>query len=234
MIDLRNHKWNYKKVKEIVFCMLCCGIIVFVCVKHSYEKSGVNVSQFSEIEEMEVKNVQVISARKNKADNFEKQFEKYEQLQVELGITLIDSILAMNNSKMLIDYESDHKNWIIVDITGFIMGDVNHLEKIDGKNIYAYVPDVIYDEPIDMKIDIVTSKAQMEAGWELEYLGCYEYEKLYITEHGTKVIIIVDTSYNDMRRSKRKAVFVYDGIRYTLTGEVELQIMESIIESFGI
>ena len=67
-----------------------------------------------------------------------------------------------------------------------------------------------------------------------DYEGMYEYVESYTSSQGYKVNLIQDTTdaENDQYYvSEKCAVFVADGIRYTLKGRTSLETMKEIVDS---
>lgn len=94
----------------------------------------------------------------------------------------------------------------------------------------------MFGSPIDMEIWIVNSEAQLQHGFEFEFLGMYEFIETYITKEGFKVNILRDTSVIEDEAKKIKpkyiAVFVADGIQYNLSGVTTLETFKDILDSF--
>lgn len=231
---------SYLKVACFILCFLVGGTSVYATSNYLYEKLMVNNQALPEIGAMEVKKVNALEAKKNAADNYEKQFSNFNELQNELGINLLDSAYAKDNKYMLIDYKSDHANWIMIKITGFIIGDVQNLKKVENENIYTYDSGTEYSSPIDLEIDIMTSDEQKKIGWERDYLGYYEFKESYVNKQGIKVNFLEDTVENENilnssnYRPEYKAILVSDGVRYILSGRVSLDKMKEIVDSMKI
>ena len=87
----------------------------------------------------------------------------------------------------------------------------------------------------DLRV-IICSDEQLEIGWEKDYLGAFEFEETYQSGSGYTVNILRDNAVEEKDthtgyKTKCCAIFVADGIRYTLSGQVEIEKMKEIVNS---
>lgn len=84
---------------------------------------------------------------------------------------------------------------------------------------------------MSLKVDIIINQEQLDIGWNVDYLGYYKYVESYISSNGYKVNIIESTGKGGESDwiSKKCAVFVADGIYYTVTGRMSLEVILEII-----
>lgn len=105
-----------------------------------------------------------------------------------------------------------------------------HLYKVDNTS------GIEYGSPVDLEMDIITSREQKDIGWQRDYLGYYKYVESY-SANGIKVNVLEDTIDNDLiidkdaYRPEVKAIFVSNGIRYILSGRVSQNTMKQIVYS---
>ena len=73
----------------------------------------------------------------------------------------------------------------------------------------------------------------MATGFDMEYLGYYEYVESYVAEDGTKVNMVQGTFGNeeDGVVSEKIAIFVKNGVKYTLSGRVSIEEMKHIVDT---
>ena len=163
---------------------------------------------------------------------YRKSYDSYSGLCEELGIELLSSEMAEGNSAMLITRETDNEHWTQIKVTAYILGDVYNLKKVENMQLYTWQEGEVFSSPIDMTIDIISSDEQLEIGWEKDYLGPFEYVETYQSEKGYQVNIISSAAVRKNEKPMYKAIFVADGIRYTLSGRVEISKMKEILDSF--
>ena len=77
---------------------------------------------------------------------------------------------------------------------------------------------------------MILSDEQLKNGWDTDYLGMYESMEEYQSAQGYKVNLIQDNNgdekLNEVVVSEKIAVFVSNGIRYTLKGRVSVDTMK--------
>ena len=61
----------------------------------------------------------------------------------------------------------------------------------------------------------------------------YDFQESYISDKGYKVNIIKGTDGDDSIISEKCAIFVADGIRYTLQGRVTTELLKDIVDSMN-
>lgn len=171
----------------------------------------INGQTLPELESLQKIEVNPISEDYRVDDSYVKQYDSYETLQKELGVSLLHTDMADNNSSMIITRKTDNVNWTQIKIVAYIV------EK--------------FASPIDLSVDIISSQEQLEIGWDKEYLGSYDFEETYLTHEGYKVNIL--SSEKNMEKPMYQAVFVADGIRYTIRGNVDIVSLKKILNSFS-
>ncbi len=232
----RKRIFKFKPATAIACCLLLMlGASIIAYAAGWLGKIMVNDNELPALSEMYVHEANNLPS--SNPDNKES-FGSYQELQDKLGIKLLNTKLADKNPYALVTCSSDNENWVNVKITAYIVGDVQNILKVD-KKYYNYTSGDKYYSPIDLEIDIITSDSQKETGWDRDFLGYYEFVETYTTNQGIIVNIIKDsidanqTVDKTIYREKYAAVFVYDGIRYILSGRVSIDTMKEILNSMS-
>lgn len=92
----------------------------------------------------------------------------------------------------------------------------------------------MYKSPISLQADIILSETQLNNVWTTDYLGMYGFVEQFVSEQGYKVNLIEEKNDGNQPRnfvSKKTAIFVADGIRYTLTGRTTVDNIKQIVNS---
>ena len=148
-------------------------------------------------------------ADQDEIGDYRKEYDTYDALCEELGIKLLNSDLSKNNTLMMIQRKTDNENLEEIRISPYILGDISKIEKVEGENFYS---------------------------WEKDYLETFAFVESYQSKQGYLVNILQDTTIEEKDRnmgykSKCYAIFVADGIRYTLSGSIELEKMKELVDS---
>lgn len=162
------------------------------------------------------------------------QFSDYATLQSGLGIDLLESKYATDLSYLQGSMETDQKDYAIIKMENYIIGDTNSYMYLEEENRFQYKHGEIYYSPISLSVDLILSQEQLEQGWDTDYLGFYEYVESYTSKQGYKVNLIQDTSEENMSEdcvAEKCAIFVANGIRYTLYGRTSMEMMKEIVDS---
>lgn len=191
----------------------------------------INGETLPELESMQKIEVNPLSEDYKVNSSYEKQYDSYEALQKDLGVRLLYTDMADNNSSMIITRKTDNVNWTQIKVVAYIVGDVTGLKRVEGRNQYTWIPGKEFFSPIDLSIDIISSQEQLEIGWDKEYLGTYDFEESYQMQDGYKVNILSSGESNT--KPMYQAVFVADGIRYTIRGKVDIVLLKEILNSFS-
>lgn len=157
-------------------------------------------------------------------------FTDYDAFQQEYGIDLIDSTLVTDRSYTIGHLQTDCKDFAILTVKNYIVGDTSGYQYLSEYDAYTWTPGVDYGSPITLRADLILSREQLDQPWDHEYMGNYHFKEQYLSEEGIRVNLIEDTA--GASPSEKIAVFVKDGIRYTVSGRVSEERMKQIIESF--
>lgn len=233
---MKNYNGRRKSTKKltIVLCMMVFAIVfssTVYGVKLVNEQSKVNELELPELDSMKI-----TKQIKNIEESIKPQSisrENYKQIQEQLGVSLLNSELSKDDKYMISDVETDNKDYAIIKCDNYILGDTSNYSYND-EGFYSYDEGNLYKSPISIQADIILSETQLNNVWTTDYLGMYGFVEQFVSEQGYKVNLI--ESKNDGNQpqdfvSKKIAVFVADGIRYTLTGRTTVDNMKQIVNS---
>ena len=237
-ILLRGKKKKLKlryQIAAVLLCIVIGGTSVYAGYIFN-NRINVNDEVLPELQPMEKKETKQLIATPNQIGNYTKEYSDYSTLCSDLGINLLCSDLAEINPYMIINRRTDNQNWEEIRVTAYILGDISGMVKVDGERFYSWDAGKEYSSPIDMVIEIITSDEQMKIGLDRDYLGIFEFEEKYQSDSGYTVNIISSNVVEEKDkyvgyRPRCCAIFVADGIRYTLSGQVEIDKMKEIVNS---
>lgn len=200
-------KWKYQ-IAVLILCFIlggttvCAGYVIL-------NKININREMLPDLQPMKKKETKKLIADQDEIGDYRKEYDTYDALCEELGIKLLNSDLSKNNTLMMIQRKTDNENWEEIRINPYILGDISKIEKVEGENFYS---------------------------WEKDYLGTFAFVESYQSKQGYLVNILQDTTIEEKDRnmgykSKCYAIFVADGIRYTLSGSIELEKMKELVDS---
>lgn len=227
---------NNKKTRKIyiVICMIVFAIVfssTIYAVKLVNEQSKVNELELPELDSMKVTN-QIKNREKGiKPQSISRM--NYKQIQEQLGVSLLNSELSKDDRYMITDVETDNKDYAIIKCDNYILGDTSNYS-YNYEGFYSFDEGKLYKSPISIQADIVLSETQLNNLWTTDYLGMYKFTEQFVSEQGYKVNLIEETIDGNQPQnfvSKKTAIFVADGIRYTLTGRTTVENMKQIVNS---
>lgn len=233
---MKNYNGREKSTKKltIVLCMVVFAIVfssTVYAVKLVNEQSKVNELELPELDSMKITK-QIKNIEKSiKSQSISRM--NYKQIQEELGVSLLNSELSKDDKYMITDVETDNKDYAIIKCDNYIIGDTSNYSYND-EGFYSYDEGNLYKSPISLQADIVLSETQLNNLWTTDYLGMYSFVEQFVSEQGYKVNLIEETIDGNQPQnfvSKKTAVFVADGIRYTLTGRTTVENMKQIVNS---
>ncbi len=160
-------------------------------------------------------------------------YSDYREFTNLTGLNLMDSPLSESNPYMQVRVETDKKDFAIIKVENYILGDTSNYQLVEDINLYNCDPGEVYYSSVSLRVDLILSQEQLETGFDMEYLGNYEYVESYVAEDGTKVNLIQGTFGNeeDGVVSEKVAIFIKDGIKYTLSGRVSVEEMRHIVDT---
>lgn len=217
----------------IALTFLIGGTTVFAGY-YFFNKVNVNETTLPELNEMQIVEMSPLNAEVNKYGHIHKEFFNYATLQSNLGIDLLESKYATDQSYIQGSIETDQKDYAIIKMENYIIGDTHSYMYLEGENKFQYEHGEVYYSPISLSMDLILSQEQLEQGWATDYLGFYEYVESYTSKQGYKVNLIRDTTEENVSEdyiSEKCAIFVADGIRYTLCGHTSMEMIKEIVDS---
>lgn len=215
-------------------CMLCATTVLAAIYINS--KINVNDETLPELDQMQITELPETNSSEDAYGTVSQTYSSYRQMIEELGINLLDTDLELDNPYMSIDLATDNKDYCFITVENYIIGDVTGFELLPDKTAYVYEHGKTYYSPVSLSIEIILSQEQLDIGLDKDYLGMYEYVESYRSAQGYKVNILRGTESDgreDMDNivTEKTAIFVADGIRYTLTGRVSLDTVKEIVDS---
>lgn len=233
---MKNYNGRRKSTKKltVILCMIVFAIVfssTIYAVKLVNEQTKVNELELPELDSMKVTN-QIKNREKGiKPQSISRM--NYKQIQEQLGVSLLNSELSKDDKYMITDVETDNKDYAIIKCDNYILGDTSNYSYND-EGFYSFDEGKLYKSPISIQADIVLSETQLNNLWTTDYLGMYKFTEQFVSEQGYKVNLIEETIDENQPQdfvSKKTAVFVADGIRYTLTGRTTVDNMKQIVNS---
>ncbi len=194
----------------------------------------INGEVLPELDSMEIVKMNEPEAAADENGLIDKDYRDYSRLKEELGTKLLDSELSQDNPYMLCRLYTDPDSFAIITVDNFILGDTDGYRFLEEENRYAYEQGEVYSSPVSLKADLILSELQMAVGWDTEYLGMSRFVESYTSEQGYKVNILEDMAEGVNPQdyvSKKTAIFVAGGIRYTLSGRVPMDVMKEIVDT---
>ena len=233
---MKNYNGRRKSTKKltIVLCMMVFAIVfssTIYAVKLVNEQSKVNELELPELDPMKITKQIKNGERNIKSQSISR--ENYKQIQEQLGVSLLNSELSKDEKYMISDVETDNKDYAIIKCDNYIIGDTSNYS-YNEEGFYSYDEGNLYKSPISLQADIILSQTQLNNVWTTDYLGMYSFVEQFVSEQGYKVNLIEEKNDGNQPQdfvSKKIAVFVADGIRYTLTGRTTVDNMKQIVNS---
>ena len=233
---MKNNNGRKKSTKKLTIA-LCMVVFAIVFSSAVYAVKLVNEqSKVNELELPELDSMKITKQIKNREKNIKQQSISrlnYKQIQEQLGVSLLNSELSKDEKYMISDVETDNKDYAIIKCDNYIIGDTSNYS-YNEEGFYSYDEGNLYKSPISLQADIILSQTQLNNVWTTDYLGMYSFVEQFVSEQGYKVNLIEEKNDGNQPQnfvSKKIAVFVADGIRYTLTGKTTVDNMKQIVNS---
>lgn len=233
---MKNNNGRKKSTKKLTIA-LC--MVIFAVVFSSTVYAVKLVNEQSKVDELELPELDSMKITKQ-IKNIEKSIKpqsiskmNYKQIQEQLGVSLLNSELSKDDRYMISDVETDNKDYAIIKCDNYIIGDTSNYS-YNEEGFYSFDEGNLYKSPISLQADIILSETQLNNVWTTDYLGMYGFVEQFVSEQGYKVNLIEEKNDGNQPRnfvSKKIAVFVADGIRYTLTGRTTVDNMKQIVNS---
>lgn len=209
------------------------GVTVFAGYA-MFNRVRVNEEVLPELNTMEIVQVSDFEAEPDQYGLIHEDYSDYEAVQKALGIKMLDTKLSGSNPYMLCHIKTDGKDFAIITVDNYITGDTENYRYMEEESRYAYDNGKEYFTPVSLTIDLILSESQMENGWDTDYLGLYRFVENYTSKQGYRVNIVEDLVEGETPEnyvSEKVAVFVADGIRYSLKGRVSVDTMKDIVNT---
>ena len=201
---------------------------------HMLNKVHVNEETLTELDSMQIVQMNEIDATPDEYGMINKYYSDYNAIKDDLGVKLLDTDLSLDNPYMLCRVMTDTKDFAIITVNNFILGDTGDYQFIEAENRYSYSHGTEYFSPVSLTADLILSESQMSNGWDTDYLGLYEFVESYTSDQGYVVNIVQDTVLEENLEnyvSEKVAIFVADGIRYSLKGRVSIDTLKSVVNT---
>ena len=233
---MKNNNGRKKSTKKLTIALY---MVIFAVVFSSTVYAVKLVNEQSKVNELELPELDSMKITKQ-IKNIEKSIKpqsiskmNYKQIQEQLGVSLLNSELSKDDRYMITDVETDNKDYAIIKCDNYILGDTSNYS-YNEEGFYSYDEGNLYKSPISLQADIILSETQLNNVWTTDYLGMYGFVEQFVSEQGYKVNLIEEKNDGNQPQnfvSKKIAVFVADGIRYTLTGRTTVDNMKQIVNS---
>lgn len=213
--------------------MILGGTTVFAGY-YMYNKIIVNEEVLPELDDMNYLETNALNWQTDEYGMTRIQIDDYEHLQNKLGISLLENNIAFDDSYLIGTIETDNKDFAIITLENYIIGDTKNYQYDAKEKSYSYDHGEEFYSPVSLTIDIMLSKEQEENGWDRDYLGLYEFKESYVSAQGYKVNLVEDMTGEAMVDdyvSEKCAIFVVDGVRYTLKGRTSIENMKNIVDT---
>lgn len=219
-VPLRNRYMNAVAIWLFIIIVGCTTVFAEYLI-YSHSKINVNNKTLPELDEMRIVEINVLDMPVDDRGNTYEEIDNYRKIQEILGVNLLNSPMADELS------DTDKtKGTIKTDNECFVMINIDNYIDEDDKTYYS---------PVSLKVDIIINQEQLDIGWNVDYLGYYKYVESYVSSNGYKVNIIESTGKGGESGwiSKKCAVFVADGIYYTVTGIMSIDDIKYIVDTMS-
>lgn len=218
---------NSRFLKLVFFIVISIICIIFFISKrlHIIEGSNSVIPQLDSMKAIEYDSSLINGKFSSKTR------DSYFDVQNKFGLKLLNSKLSDNNPYMISKVETDGIDNIKISCLNYIIGDTSDYKYNEKEVKYTYSHGKEYYSPISLDVDIILSKSQEDKGLNTEYLGEYNLIDDYTSSKGYRVNIIESNTNNTEDTSEKIAIFVADGVRYTLKGRTSIQNIKNIVDT---
>lgn len=231
-VGRRRKHFRARYALTAVLLIIFAGTTVFAGY-HWLNRVNVNETVLPKLDEMSITKLPKLSAEADEYGIVREEFCDYAAAREEWDISLLDSALSADNPYMQGEIRTDRKDYAMIRVKNYIIGDTKNYVCLEDENRYQYERGEVYASPISLEIDLILSDEQLANGWDQDYLGMYGFAESYRSAQGWQVNLIQDTggAGTEDYVSEKCAVFVADGVRYTLKGRVSIETMKKIVDS---
>lgn len=198
-----------------------------------YNRILVNQETLPELDAMKAIDMPPLYAESGDDGWIEKEYDSYKEVKSKLRIPLLDTKLAVEHPYMQSHITTDNTDEAVITVENYILGDTSNYKYDEEEKRYIYEQGVEYLSPVSLTVSMILSREQLEQGCDTEYMGYYQFVENYTSAQGYKVNILEDTIEEPVENyvSEKTAVFVADGIEYTIKGRTSLKNIKDIIDS---
>lgn len=234
-----------RKRVQVLLCTLMLATTLFASSILLRSIVKVNGQELPELEPMYVVSVSEVESETRDEYGLKKYYRTMAEAEADLDIKLLGTQYTQDNPYISVEYEKIGSGYNLIKVSNYETGDLTDLTLLDedkdalptqGRNSeYIWTLGDIYKTPVDLEIEIISSEEQPFL--DTEYLGYFEYVETYTSGKGYRVNILQDAIDADAQvdlnryRPQIKAIFVAEGIRYTLSGRVPMETMKELIET---
>lgn len=233
-----------KKV-QVILCTLLLGTTLLASGIGVSTLLKINGEELPPLEPMYRVPLNEVEGDSKDEYSMEKYYESMEAAEKDLGIKLLGTQYTHDNPHISVHYEKIGKGYNTIKVSNYAVGDLINLRLLDmdrnaldteGRNVkYIWTLGNVYKTPVDLTIEIISDDEQQIL--DTEYLGYFKYIDTYTSEQGYTVNLLQDTIDNRVEvdayayRPQVKAIFVVQGLRYTLTGRIPAEEMKTLVET---
>ncbi len=224
---------NLKSILSICFLIVILGGIVYVSVYTQNAQSSQNIIRVNKeilpsLDDMKSVDLNM-SETKTHHTLDEKNINIVDgKIQSDFGVSLLSSKLASENPYIIEKVETDYENYVELRFKNYIIGDTSGFQYNKREAFYTYKEGKTFFSPLSLQVYIILSEDQMNKGMNIDYMGDFKFEEQYVSKQGYKVNIIRSKKKDNLNRY---AIFVADGIRYTLEGRIALENMKAVVDT---
>lgn len=216
-------KMHYATVLSIL-CVCILSVSTVYAVSYLFTMS-VNNKEIPALNDMKIIAVNQVENAKGENGSLTKKYKSMTELESDLGVDLLSSNLA-DEKYHLINYTKIGEGYNCIEVGAYIVGDLRDIKYHDEYSYYSWQSGIVYQTPIDLKIEIISDESQQP--FDTEYLGEYNYLETINSEDRYIVNIIKGKS---LGKPNLCAIFVANGIRYTLSGYIDEDTMIDIVNT---
>lgn len=231
----QQHNSKTSRIGKSIAASVAIAVLGCSTVYAGYQllnKVHVNEEALPALDAMQIVQINPLTEEADAYGKIHKDYSDFNALKQDLGHPLIDSDLSHNNPYMLCKLTTNAADYVMIQVDNFILGDTDNYEYIESENRYIYTHGTEYYSPISLTADLILSESQLRNGWDRDYLGLFQFVESYTSEQGFTVNILQDTLLEDNLEnviSEKSAIFVIDGVRYSLKGRISIDTLKKII-----
>ena len=241
--ELKNNIRNacaYRQSKPVWRSIVVCFAVVILggttvfATNQIRSRIYVNEDVLPDLAPMEIVQINDLDVVPDENGFIDTTYRDYDEIKDALGVKLLDTELSNDNPYMLCRLDTNAKDYASITVDNFILGDTSNYNLVESGKRYSYEHGTEYISPASLEVALILSESQLNMGWNVDYLGLYEFVESYTSSQGYKVNILQTTVMEEGLEdfvSTKVAVFVVDGVQYTLKGQFSLDTLKNIINT---